>query len=94
MPDQNPPGDGPNKAPTGTPGAPTRPTGEPTPEEKEQFRQPSFWYNKKDREASFRMEDARWATSEQIKDWLKLAVMVAITLIWCAIVYLSEPGLR
>ncbi len=81
-------------AQTGRPNAPSRPGGGPSGEEQEQFRQPTFWYNEKDREMSFKMEDARWATSEQIKDWLKLGVMVALTFIWCLIVYFSQPGLR
>ncbi len=81
-------------AETGRAGVASRPTGEPSAEEKEQFRQPTFWYNEKDREASFQIEDARWAKGEQIKDWLKLLLMVVMTIIWTLIVYLLEPGLR
>ncbi len=81
-------------AQTGVPGAPTRPTGEPSQEEREQFRQPTFWYNQKDRETSFRMEDARWATGEQIKDWIKLLIMVALTVGWGLFIYFLAPGLR
>ncbi len=95
MPDQKPPrGDGGPAANTGRPGVPSRPSGEPPAEEKEQFRQPTFWYNQQDREASFKMEDERWATSEQIKDWIKLAILVIATIVWGAIIYLIEPGLR
>ncbi len=80
--------------PTGRSGVPSRPTGEPSPEEKEQFRQPTFWYNEKDRLASFEMEDKRWSRNNQIKDWLKLALLVALTLAWHLTVYFLEPGLR
>ncbi len=73
---------------------PERPGGAPSAEEAEQFRQPTFWYNEKDREMSFKMEDERWATSEQIKDWLKLAAMVVATIIWGLLLYFLEPGLR
>ncbi len=93
MPDQLQGPEGPS-AQSGRPGVPGRPGGEPTPEEREQFRQPTFWYNQKDREASFRMEDARWATREQVKDWLKLLALVILTLAWHLAVYFLEPGLR
>ncbi len=92
MPEQNEP-EGRN-AQTGRPNVPSRPAGEPSGEEKEQFRQPNFWYNEKDREESFKIEDARWARSEQIKDWLKLLVMVIATIVWGLIIYFIEPGLR
>ncbi len=81
-------------AQTGRPGQPSRPSGEPSAEEKEQFRQPTFWHNEKDRETSIRMEDKRWARNEQIKDWLKLLVLVLLTLAWHLTVYFLEPGLR
>ncbi len=93
MPDQSRGPNGPN-AQTGRPGVPSRPGGEPSEEEREQFRQPTFWYNEKDRETSFKMEDARWARSEQVKDWLKLLVLVILTLAWHLAVYFLEPGLR
>ncbi len=99
MPDQpqkpnQPPRPGEPGAPTHRENVPSRPSGEPTQEEKEQFRQPTFWYNEKDRETSFRMEDKRWARNEQIKDWLKLLVLVLLTLAWHLTVYFLEPGLR
>ncbi len=94
MPDQKQGRPDPGKAPTGREGVPSRPTGEPSGEEKEQFRQPSFWYNEKDRQASFEMDDARWRTSEQIKDWIKLAIMVALTIAWSLFIYFLAPGLR
>ncbi len=81
-------------AQSGRSDAPGRPGGQASGEEREQFRQPNFWYNDKDREMSFKMEDERWRTSEQIKDWIKLGIMVALTFIWCLIVYFSQPGLR
>ncbi len=101
MPDQpqgpnrpnNPSSNDPN-AQTGRPGVPTAPTGGPSEEEREQFRQPNFWYNEKDRETSFHMEDKRWARNEQIKDWLKLLILVLLTLAWHLTVYFLEPGLR
>ncbi len=81
-------------AQTGRPNVPSKATGEPTEQEKEQFRQPNFWHNEKDRETSFRMEDERWATREQVKDWIKLAIMVALTVAWGLFVYFLQPGLR
>ncbi len=93
MPDQPQRPGGPN-AQTGRPGVQSRPGGQPSAEEKEQFRQPTFWYNEKDREESFRIEDARWSRNDQIKDWLKLLAMVVGTIIWTLIVYFLEPGLR
>ncbi len=81
-------------AQTGRPGVPSRAGGEPSEEEREQFRQPNFWYNEKDRETSFRMEDKRWAKNEQVKDWLKLLLLVLLTLAWHLTVYFLEPGLR
>ncbi len=92
-PGQPPRADQPN-AQAGRPGAPNRPSGPPSEEEKEQFRQPTFWYNEKDRETSFHMEDKRWATSEQVKDWIKLLILVILTLAWHLTVYFLEPGLR
>ncbi len=93
MPDQPQRPDQPN-AQTGRPGVPGRPAGEPSEQEKEQFRQPNFWYNEKDRETSFAMEDKRWRKSEQIKDWLKLLILVLFTLAWHLTVYFLEPGMR
>ncbi len=93
MPDQTKQGDGKNPQ-TGRPGVPSRPGGEPSEEEREQFRQPTFWYNEKDRETSFHMEDRRWAKNEQVKDWLKLLLLVVLTLAWHLTVYFLEPGLR
>ncbi len=93
MPDQPQAPNAPN-AQTGRPGVSGRPSGEPSEEEREQFRQPTFWYNEKDRETSFRMEDERWSRSDQIKDWLKLLLMVIATFVWTLIVYFLEPGLR
>lgn len=48
----------------------------------------------KDRQTSFDIEDKRWERGEQIKDWLKLAGMVAIVLLYHLVVYFLEPGLR
>ncbi len=47
-----------------------------------------------DRKKSFEIEDERWSTKNQVKDWLKLGGMVLLTAIWCLIVYFLEPGLR
>ncbi len=64
------------------------------PESQAQFRQPTFWYNEADRKASFEMEDKRWSRNEQLKDWIKLLVLVIVTLAWHLTVYFLEPGLR
>lgn len=50
--------------------------------------------SEEDRRRAFQEEDERWKTSEQVKDWLKLAFFVAITLAWNLIVYYLQPGLR
>ncbi len=46
------------------------------------------------RQRAFQIEDERWSRQNQIKDWLKLLVLVIITDVWCLIVYLLTPGLR
>lgn len=39
-------------------------------------------------------EDERWETGQQIRDWLLLLLMMAVTVAWSLIVYFNEPGLR
>lgn len=50
--------------------------------------------SQEERRQAFEEEDQRWSRSEQIKDWLKLALLVAITLAWNLLVYFFSPGLR
>lgn len=57
-------------------------------------RQYTISISEENRLKSFQIEDERWATSEQVKDWLKLALMIAVDLAWMLIVYFLEPGLR
>lgn len=40
------------------------------------------------------LEEERWKTKDQIRDWLLLALMVAITIGWNLLIYFLEPGLR
>lgn len=47
-----------------------------------------------DRQHSFEIEDERWSTEEQLRDWVKLGVLVLITLAWHLLVYYLSPGLR
>ncbi|MGE5224296.1 MAG: hypothetical protein ACM3PY_17810 [Omnitrophica WOR_2 bacterium] len=47
-----------------------------------------------DRKKSFQIEDERWSRDNQIKDWLKLGLMMVIMIVWMATVYFLEPGLR
>lgn len=44
--------------------------------------------------SSAEMEDERWSAGAQLRDWLKLLVMILITLAWCLTVFYLEPGLR
>ena len=60
----------------------------------ERERQFTFSISEEDRQKSFEIEDKRWSRSEQIKDWLKLGLMMAIMLGWGLLVYFLEPGLR
>jgi len=46
------------------------------------------------RKESFEIEDRRWSRSQQIGDWLKLALIVVIYLAVTFVVYLFQPGLR
>ena len=43
---------------------------------------------------SLEIEDRRWARNEQIKDWLKLGLIIVLDLGWMIAVYFLEPGLR
>ena len=47
-----------------------------------------------DRRRSFETEDKRWARDQQIRDWLKLALLIAISLAYHLVVFFLEPGLR
>ena len=42
----------------------------------------------------FEREDDRWRDSSGRRDWVILAVMIAIYLVWTGVVYLLEPGIR
>ena len=64
------------------------------PDRTSQERQYLLSLSEEDRRKAFEEEDRRWQRSEQIKDWLKLALMVAITLAWNLIVFFLEPGLK
>ncbi len=68
----------------------TRKSGNP----EDQMRQPVFATSEEDRRKSFEEEDRRWATNEQVKDWIKLAIMCILTLAWHLIMYFFTPGLR
>lgn len=46
------------------------------------------------RDLSFEIEDGRHLPKWVIRDWLVLAVMVALTAGWSLAVYAWEPGLR
>lgn len=62
--------------------------------ELEEQRQYTLSISEEDRQRSFEMEDSRWERNKQIRDWLILGLMVAVTLLWHYLVYLFEPGLR
>ena len=60
----------------------------------EEHRRYTTSITKEDRQQSFEIEDERWQRRKQIIDWLILAGMVAVNLLWQLIVYFFEPGLR
>lgn len=39
-------------------------------------------------------EDERWSRRWQLRDWMILAVMIAVTIGWNLLVFFLEPGLR
>jgi hypothetical protein len=47
-----------------------------------------------DRAKAFAIEDERYETGKQVRDWLKLLLMIVITDVWCLIVYFLTPGLK
>jgi hypothetical protein len=50
--------------------------------------------SEEERERSFKMEDDRWAREKQLGDWLKLALLVVISLAYHLLIFFLEPGLR
>lgn len=46
------------------------------------------------RQHSFEMEDEEWSRENQIKDWLKLLLLIVISLTYHLLIFLLEPGLR
>jgi hypothetical protein len=57
-------------------------------------RQYTFSITDEDRDRSFEIEDRRWERGQQIRDWLILALMIAISLGYHLLVFFLEPGLR
>lgn len=57
-------------------------------------RTPSFGHDERHRRRSFELEDARWTRAAQLRDWLRLGVMMLLFLAWTMVVYFFEPGLR
>ena len=47
-----------------------------------------------ERRRSFELEDSRWETRQQLRDWAWLAIMIIAYCAWTLFVYLTEPGLR
>ena len=47
-----------------------------------------------ERRRSFELEDRRWETRQQVRDWMWLAVMIIVYTAWTLFVYLVQPGLR
>lgn len=54
----------------------------------------TFSITEEDRKRSFDIEDRRWARGQQLRDWLILALLIAISLGYHLLVYFLEPGLR
>lgn len=51
-------------------------------------------FSDEDRRQSFETEDRRWSRGSQLRDWLVLGVMIAISLGYHLVIYLVQPGLR
>lgn len=45
-------------------------------------------------ETSFSTEDRRWVRRDQIKDWLILGAMIAVSLGYHLVIFALQPGLR
>jgi len=63
-------------------------------EQQQRERQYTLSISEEARRRSFEIEDERWARDKQVKDWLKLGLMVAITLLWNLLVFFLQPGLK
>lgn len=63
-------------------------------ENKEQERQFTLSIGEEEREKSFEKEDERWARENQMRDWLKLAVLIVASLAYHLLIFFLEPGLR
>jgi hypothetical protein len=46
------------------------------------------------RQRSYEIEDRRWSTQHQIRDWIWLGIMILAYCAWTLFVYFLEPGLR
>ncbi len=90
--DQRTPEGGPQHNPTNK--GDTQPSGpiEGNPEQVE--RRYSLSISQADRAKAFAIEDERYETGKQVRDWLKLLLMIVITDVWCLIVYFLTPGLK
>ena len=47
-----------------------------------------------DRRRAFEIEDERWARDKQLRDWLKLLLLIVISLAYHLLIFFLEPGLR
>lgn len=47
----------------------------------------------RERRRSFEEEDRRWSTGHQVRDWLVLVGLMAISVAWMLALALLEPGL-
>ncbi len=59
-----------------------------------QHRHTTFAMSRKDRRASFQIEDERWQRGPQLQDWGILAAMILIYLSVSSLIFIFEPGLR
>lgn len=60
----------------------------------EEHRQYTVSISEEDRKRSFEIEDERWKLKYQMRDWLILLLLVAITVGWNLLVYFNEAGIR
>lgn len=57
-------------------------------------RRTTFSQNSRYRRESFEIEDRRWSRPRQVRDWLRLLLLIGVSVGWMLLDYLREPGLR
>ncbi len=78
------------------PGNPRQPgkAGEDQEEDKDQERHYTLSISDEDRDKSFEIEDKRWSSGEQVRDWVILIILILIWLTFQVSFYFLVPGIR